>query len=72
MIYEVNYRDPETGATSPIDTVIAPDGYTPEDYTRDCVKNADPEWTDMVLKGEIILILITDEDMIKYWERRLS
>ena len=63
MIYEVDYRDPETGATSPIDIVIAPDGYTTEDYIRDCIKNADPEWADMVLKGEIVLVLVEDREV---------
>lgn len=36
------------GATSPIDTVDAPEGYTATDYYRDCNANAPYEWIAML------------------------
>lgn len=56
--YEVNFTDYETGATSPIDTIVKPDGYTPEQYIADCKTNADDEWNEMLKNGEITLVEI--------------
>lgn len=53
--YEVNYTDHETGATSPIDTVIKPDGYTAEQYIKDCAENADDDWNAMLAGGTVTL-----------------
>lgn len=53
--YEVNLYDPTTGATSAIDTIKAPKGYTAEDYIRDCEKNADDAWNEMLAHGEVSL-----------------
>lgn len=53
--YEVNYTDPETGATSPIDIVEGPEGYTAEQYIADCEANADEEWCKMLRKGTVDL-----------------
>ena len=60
MKYEVNFYDPNTGATSPIDTVEAKEGYTAEDYIRDCDNNADAEWCEMLHSGTVTLIKIDD------------
>ena len=56
MKYEVNFTDNQTGATSPIDVITAPEGYTADDYVRDCKENADPEWCEMLDNGTITLI----------------
>ena len=54
--YEVNLYDPMTGATSAIDTIKAPEGYTAEDYIRDCKANADDAWNEMLENGEVSLM----------------
>lgn len=54
--YEVDYTDHTTGATSPIDTIQAPDGYTAADYIEDCEKNAGPDYIEMLKNGDIELI----------------
>lgn len=56
MKYTIEYTDPTTGATSPIDTIEAPKGYTAEQYIRDCEENADQEWIDMIHAGEITVV----------------
>lgn len=56
--YEVNFTDCETRATSPIDTVIKPDGYTADQYIKDCKENADDEWNRMLENGEVTLVEI--------------
>lgn len=56
MKYTIEYTDPTTGATSPIDTVEAPEGYTAEQYIKDCEANADPEWIDMIHEGKITVV----------------
>ena len=43
MLYEIDFTDPETGATSPIDTVNVPEGFTADDYIKGCDENADTE-----------------------------
>ena len=58
--YEVNYYDPSNGATSAIDTVEAPEGYTAEDYIKGCLDNADEEWNEMLAKGEVSLVDVTE------------
>lgn len=58
--YEVNFTDYETGATSPIDTVIKPEGYTAEQYIKDCKENADDDWNAMLTGGTVTLIEIDD------------
>lgn len=56
-IYEVDLWDSVTGAVSAIDTVEAPEGYTAEDYIRDCKANAGDEWVEMLEKwGKVSLI----------------
>ena len=37
--YEVCFHDEGTGAVSPVDTIVMPDEYTPEDYLKDCEAN---------------------------------
>lgn len=54
--YTVEYTDPSTGATSPVDTITAPEGYTAADYIRDCKANADDAWNEMLEAGSIDLI----------------
>ena len=43
----------------PIDTITAPDGYTPNDYIKGCEENADPEWIEMIHSGDIVLIEVS-------------
>lgn len=54
--YVVEYTDPETGATSPIDSFTAEDGYTALQYIKDCDKNADDEWCKMLHSGTVELV----------------
>lgn len=54
--YVVEYADPETGATSPIDNFTAEDGYTAEQYIKDCDSNADDEWCEMLHRGTVTLV----------------
>lgn len=58
--YEVDYTDNNTGATSPIDTITANDNYTAADYIRDCEKNAEPEYIEMLKRGTVELVEIED------------
>ena len=60
MKYEVNYFDPANGATSPIDTIDAPEGYTAEQYIADCRENADQEFAEMLERGKVTLIAVTE------------
>ena len=60
MKYTVEFTDAKTGAISPIDTITAPDGYTADDYIRDCRENADPEWIEMIESGTVTLTEIED------------
>lgn len=53
--YQVDYTDPDTGATSPIDTISARAGYTADDYIRDCDANADSDWCEMLHRGSVTL-----------------
>jgi len=61
MKYQIEFYDPSNGATSPIDTVEAPEGYTAKDYIRDCRKNADKSWNEMLKSGTVTVIPL-DED----------
>lgn len=58
--YQVELYDYTNGATSPIDNIEAPAGYTADDYVRDCIATADQDWIDMLLAGEVSLIEIED------------
>lgn len=58
--YVVEYTDPETGATSPIDNFTAEDGYTAEQYIKDCDKNADDEWCEMLHSGTVELVEVEE------------
>lgn len=55
MKYEVDYRD-QNGATTAIDNITAPVGYTAEQYIEDCKQNADDEWNEMLQSGTVILV----------------
>ena len=54
--YEVNYYDPSTGATSPIDVIEAPEGCTAEQYVADCAEYADDDWNQMLDSGVVTLV----------------
>lgn len=56
MKYVVEYTDERNGATSPIDNIDAPIGYTAEQYIEDCQKNADPEWNELFEHGDVKLV----------------
>lgn len=60
MKYQVNFTEYSTGATSPIDTIDAPAGYTAEDYINDCKENADPEYIEMLETGHVVLVEIEE------------
>lgn len=60
MKYEVDFYDNATGATSAIDTIEAPVGYTAADYVRDCKKNADDEWNEMLEGGDVTLVALEE------------
>lgn len=53
----------QNGATSPIDTVEGPEGYTAEQYVRDCeeVAGSDEEWIKM-LHEAVRIDLVEYED----------
>ena len=53
--YEVDYTDPETGATSPIDTIYAAAGYTAEQYVEACECYAYAEYCEMLKRGTVTL-----------------
>ena len=54
--YEIDFTDPETGATSPIDTQYVDGEYTAEQYIADCEKNADPDWIEMLKSGSVEVV----------------
>lgn len=54
--YVVEYTDAETGATSPIDNFEEKDGYTAEQYIKDCDDNADEDWCKMLHEGTVELV----------------
>lgn len=58
--YIANYTDPATGTTSSIDTFEAPEGYTAEQYIKDCDIYADSEYCEMLHKGTVTLEIIGD------------
>lgn len=58
--YTVEFTNNETGATSPIDTIEAREGYTAADYIRDCAGNADEAWNEMLANGIVELFEIED------------
>lgn len=43
---------------SPIDTIVAPTGYTAEDYISDCKHNAADDWCEMLKTGDVKLVEI--------------
>lgn len=55
--YEVDITNAD-GVTSPVDTIIAPTGYTAEDYISDCERNADDDWCEMLKTGDVELVEI--------------
>lgn len=65
MKYEVNFHDYETGATSPIDNIEAPEGYTARQYIKDCKANADDEWNQMLKNGEVRLSVYEEAPTIR-------
>lgn len=60
--FQVDFLDYNNGATSPIDTVTAPDDYTAEQYVKDCEANAEPDWVEMLHNGQVTLTEITLEE----------
>lgn len=60
MKYMVNFYDPETGATSPIDNIEESAGYTAEQYIEDCKSNADDDWNAMLASGTVTLVEVDE------------
>ena len=58
--FEVDYTDPVSGAVSPIDVITVPDGYTAEQYVEDCLHNADTEYCNMLLAGDVVLVPVDE------------
>jgi hypothetical protein len=58
--YQVDFQDEKTGATSAIDTVEGPLGWTAEEYVLACEKNADQDWCDMLKTGTVTLVKIEE------------
>lgn len=56
--YAVNITYYSNGATSSIDSVTAPTGYTAEDYISDCQDNTDDDWCEMLKTGDVKLVEI--------------
>lgn len=54
--YEIDFTDPETGATSPIDTQYVDGEYTAEQYIADCENNADEDWCEMLHSGTVEVV----------------
>lgn len=67
MKYEVSIRYHINGATSEIDTVDAPAGYTAEQYLADCRENADEEWNALLDQGDVFLTEIDEDDEDDSW-----
>ena len=59
--YQVEFNDFDKGYTTPIDTIVVPDGYTAEDYIRDCKDNADEDWNEMLSHGSITLFELSED-----------
>lgn len=59
---DVTHRDDMGFAiyTEPMDIVEAPEGYTAEDYIRDCERNADDDWVKMLHEDDVELTDVTD------------
>ena len=60
MKYQIDFTDYRNGATSSIDIVWAPAGYTAEEYIEDCKYYADKEWNEMLANGKVTVIPIED------------
>jgi len=58
--YIVEYTEPDTGATSPIDSFSAEDGYIAEKYIKDCESNADEDWCEMLRRGTVTLVEVEE------------
>lgn len=56
MKYQVEFYDYSNGAKSPIDKIEAPEGYTAEQYIKDCEENADPDYVEMLRGGKVELL----------------
>lgn len=53
--YIIYLTDSQTGASSPIDNIMAADNYTAADYIKDCENNANQEYIDMLAGGVVTL-----------------
>ena len=62
MKFEVDFTDPITKATSPIDNIEAPESYTAEDYIKDCENATDQDYIDMIKSGKITLVPVENDN----------
>ena len=53
--YEVSIT--MNGTTSAVDTVMAPENYTAEDYILDCDENADDDWNKMIHAADRVVLV---------------
>ena len=58
--YVVQYTDPDTGATSEVDNIVAPENYTADEYLQDCRENASDEWNQMLQRGTVRLLEVDE------------
>jgi len=59
--YQVEFKDYENGATSPIDTIEVEEGYTPADYLEDYKSNCPRGEENFYDNGEISFTDITED-----------
>lgn len=62
--YDVTLRDAKTGHERKLETIIRINNYDADDYIRDCDRDYDDEWCEMIKEGEIIITPVYDEVMI--------
>lgn len=68
--YDVTLRDAKTGIERKLETIIKwVDNYDADDYIRDCDRDYDGEWCEMIKKGEIIITPVYDEVLILMKDR---
>ena len=49
--YSVYFMPWDRSYLTVIDTIEAPDGYTSEEYEKDCKENADEDWNELFSQG---------------------
>lgn len=58
--YQVEITYYENGATSAIDQVYEEEGFTAEQYVKNCEKWSDKEWVELIHSGDVEIIDVTE------------